>query len=46
MMAWSISDKVETCSMFTKAASSEGPWSEEVIKPWGKIVKDWILETK
>ncbi len=46
MMAWSISDKVETCSMFTKAASSEGPWSKEVIKPWGKIVKDWILETK
>lgn len=46
MMAWSISDKVETCSMFTKAASSEGPWSEDVVKPWGKIVKDWILETK
>ena len=44
MMTWSISDKVETCSMFTKEASSEGPWSDDVIKPWGKIVKDWIIE--
>ena len=43
MMTWSISDKVETCSMFTKEASSEGPWSDDVIKPWGKIVKDWII---
>lgn len=42
MLAWSISDKVETCSMLTKEASSEGPWSEDVIKPWGKIVKEWL----
>ena len=42
MMAWSISDKVETCSMFTKEASSEGPWTDEVVKPWGKVVFDWI----
>lgn len=41
MMTWSISDKVETCSMFIKEASSEGPWADDVIKPWGKIVKDW-----
>ena len=34
---WSISDKKETCSMFTPEASSSGPWSDEVIKPWGKI---------
>ena len=43
MLTWSISDKVETCSMFTKEASSEGPWNDDVIKPWGKIVKDWVL---
>jgi len=42
MMTWSVSDKVETCSMFTKEASSEGPWEEDVIKPWGRIVKDWL----
>ena len=42
MMTWSISDKVETCSMLTKEASSEGPWAGDVIKPWGKIVKDWL----
>lgn len=44
MMTWSISDKVETCSMFTKDALSEGPWTEDVIKPWGQIVKTWIKE--
>lgn len=42
MIMWSISDKDETCSMFTPAASSEGPWDDEVIKPWGKTVKGII----
>lgn len=42
MLTWSISDKKETCSMFIPEATSGGPWGEEVIKPWGKIVKDWI----
>ncbi|MFA6593026.1 MAG: glycoside hydrolase family 5 protein [Bacteroidales bacterium] len=42
MIAWSISDKDETCSMLTKDASSEGPWNEDVIKPWGQFVKSWI----
>lgn len=42
MMAWSVSDKNESCSMFTKEATSEGPWGDEVIKQWGKMVKEWI----
>lgn len=42
MLAWSISDKNETCSMLRPAASSEGPWAQEVIKPWGDTIKDWI----
>jgi len=42
MLSWSIGDKNETCSMFTSEASSEGPWNEDVIKPWGKTTKDWI----
>lgn len=37
--AWSISDKDETCSMMKKAASSEGPWTENELKEWGNIVK-------
>ncbi|MGM9735898.1 MAG: glycoside hydrolase family 5 protein, partial [Candidatus Cryptobacteroides sp.] len=42
MICWSISDKVETCSMLTKEASDEGPWPDEVVKDWGKVVKNWI----
>lgn len=42
MMMWSLSDKDETCSMLLPAASSEGPWAEDVIKPWGQIVKEFI----
>ena len=41
-MAWSVSDKDETCSMFTPEASDCGPWNAEVIKEWGAIVKNWI----
>lgn len=44
MLTWSISDKAETCSMLTPEATSEGPWPEEVIKPWGKIIKNWLIE--
>ena len=42
MVAWSISDKVETCSMLIPGVSSEGPWKEEEIKPWGQAVRDWL----
>lgn len=37
---WSLSDKLETCSMLVPFASSEGPWKDEYVKPWGGIVKD------
>lgn len=37
---WSLSDKLETCSMLVPFASSEGPWPEEYIKPWGRIVME------
>lgn len=43
MVAWSVADKDETCSMFTKEAADEGPWGDEVTKPWGKVVKSWVL---
>ena len=41
MVVWSVGDKNETCSIFTSEASSEGPWSDDVIKPWGKFILDW-----
>lgn len=43
-LAWSLSDKDETCSMLTPAASSPGPWSEEAVKEWGKLVRKTIQE--
>ena len=42
LLTWSISDKDETCSMFTPDAPSEGPWEDSVIKEWGLIVRDWL----
>lgn len=40
LMAWSISDKAETCSMLFPTSTSEGPWDS--LKPWGETVKAWI----
>lgn len=39
-VAWSVSDKDETCSMLLPTASSEGNWSDTDLKEWGRIVKD------
>lgn len=41
-IAWSVSDKNETCSMLLPRASSEGNWSDELIKPWGKLTRQTI----
>ena len=38
--AWSLSDKHETCSMLLPSVSSEGPWEENDIKEWGKMVRE------
>lgn len=37
---WSVSDKVETCSMLIPGASATGNWSEDELKPWAKLVRD------
>jgi endoglucanase len=37
-VAWSVSDKDETCSMLLPDAKSEGDWGDSVMKEWGKIV--------
>lgn len=38
-VAWSLSDKDETCSMLHPTASDEGPWTEADLKPWANIVR-------
>ena len=38
-VCWSISDKNESCSMLLPRATATGPWSEDVIKEYGKLVK-------
>lgn len=41
-IAWSVSDKNETCSMLLPRASEKGGWSDDVLKEWGKIVRTSI----
>ena len=39
---WSISDKNETCSMILPRASKKGGWTEELIKPYGRMVREFV----
>lgn len=39
-VAWSVSDKNETCSMLLPRASAEGKWTEDLLKPWGKLTRN------
>jgi len=41
-LAWSLSDKKETCSVLNPSASSDGNWKEEDIKEWGRIAKEYL----
>ena len=43
-VAWSVSDKKETCSVLNPVAASEGNWKETDIKEWGKIAMKALLE--
>lgn len=38
-VAWSVSDKNETCSVLNSSAKSDGKWNEADIKEWGQITK-------
>ncbi|MCF0164818.1 MAG: cellulase family glycosylhydrolase, partial [Bacteroidales bacterium] len=44
IVVWSLSDKNESCSMMLPEASSNGPWTEDVTREWGKAVKKWLSE--
>ncbi|MDY9917623.1 MAG: glycoside hydrolase family 5 protein [Proteiniphilum sp.] len=41
-VAWSVSDKNETCSMLLPRASADGNWTEDLLKPWGKLTRNSI----
>lgn len=44
-VAWSVSDKDETCSMLYPSASSTGFWRDEHLKEWGRMVRDELKKT-
>lgn len=44
-VAWSVSDKNETCSMLLPRAPSDGNWTEDLLKPWGKLARHSIRNT-
>ncbi|HZV71814.1 MAG TPA: glycoside hydrolase family 5 protein [Saprospiraceae bacterium] len=39
-IAWSVSDKNETCSILRPSADSNGNWGENDIKEWGATVRE------
>ena len=39
-VAWSVSDKLETCSILNPSAASNGKWKNDDIKEWGKLIKE------
>jgi len=40
---WSVSDKNESCSMLLPRAKATGEWTDDLIKPWGKMVRETLL---
>ncbi len=43
-VCWSLSDKNETCSMLLPRAKACGQWTDDLIKPWGKIARQTLLK--
>ena len=41
-VCWSVSDKNESCSMLLPRAKATGNWSTDLIKPWGRIVRETL----
>ena len=39
-IAWSVSDKNESCSVLNPTADSEGNWKDADIKEWGQITRE------
>lgn len=45
-VAWSVSDKKETCSVLLPAAKSKGKWKDQVVKEWGMLVRHCLQQYK
>lgn len=43
---WSVSDKNETCSMLLPRAKATGGWADDVIKEYGKKVREYTRQEK
>jgi endoglucanase len=41
-IAWSVSDKKETCSILNPSAASNGNWIEADVKEWGRLTKEYL----
>jgi len=42
-VAWSISDKDETCSMLRPSAADDGRyWKDSDLKPWAVLVRHYL----
>jgi endoglucanase len=39
-VAWSVSDKKETCSILNPSAASTGKWNKDDVKEWGIVTKE------
>nr|BAD90558.1 cellulase [Spirotrichonympha leidyi] len=42
-VAWSISNKAETCSMITTTGPVNPPWPDSGLSEWGKLVKKLMI---
>lgn len=45
-IAWSVSDKKETCSVLLPVAKSKGKWKAAVIKEWGHVAMETLRRYK
>jgi endoglucanase len=41
-VAWSVSDKKETCSILNPSAASNGKWKEADVKEWGILTRNYL----
>ena len=45
-VAWSVSDKKETCSILNPSAASKGKWKDVDVKEWGILTRNYLQSYK
>lgn len=45
-VAWSVSDKKETCSILNPSAASNGGWKPADVKEWGRVTQNFLKNYK